>query len=77
MLNLILYVSFYCSHFKFSMLIPLDNLQNESSEFGQNSNFNLWQFFFNCAFYLVFVIALKIITELSFCYSNFEWPDMA
>ena len=36
-------LSFYCSHFKFSMMIPVDGV--------------LFFAFFNCAFHLVFVVA--------------------
>ena len=41
---------FYCSHFKFSMIILLDSLFNISSGFGQNVFY--FRHFFNCAFSL-------------------------
>ena len=63
-------LSFYCSHFKFSMMIPVDGVLNISSRFGQIHKF-LFFAFFNCAFHLVFVVAT---TNLSFYCSHFEWP---
>ena len=39
MLKLIPDLSFYCSHLKFAMMIPLDGLVNVNSGFGHSSNF--------------------------------------
>ena len=51
----------YCSNFKFSMMIPLDNLLNISYRFGQNCNSVFSAFFFQLyPFYLMFVVASKI-----------------
>ena len=70
MLKLIPHLSLYCSHFKFSSIIPLDDI---SSEFGQNCNFLFLAFFFSIVpFYFVFMAALKIIPDLSFYYSHFN-----
>ena len=47
MLKLIPNLSFYCSHFWFSMMIPLDDLLNISSGFDQNYTFLFLAFFFS------------------------------
>ena len=52
MLKFIPHLSFYCSHFLFSMMIFLDGLLNVSSRFGQNCNFLFLAIFFNHAFSL-------------------------
>ena len=42
MLKLVTDLSFYCRHFEFFMMIPLDGLFNISSGFGQNCKIALW-----------------------------------
>ena len=57
------------------MMIPLDDLPNVYFEFGQNFLF-LAVFCQLCLFVLVFVVELKIIPDLSFYRSYFEWPEI-
>ena len=60
------------------MIIPLDDLLNRSSGFGQNCNFLLLAIFSNVPFHVVFVVAsnTKLIPDLSFYCSHFEWPEI-
>ena len=73
MLKFIADLSFYCSPFEFMIMIPLDNLLNTGSGFGQNCNFLFLGNFLNCAFHLVCVVAT---TTLSCYCSHFEWPEI-
>ena len=72
MLKFIPDLRFYCSCFKFTMMIPLDGLVNTNSEFGQKIKFSIFDNFFNYAFHKVFVVAT---TNLSSYCNHFEWPD--
>ena len=56
-------------------MIPLDDLLNIRSEFGQNCNSVFLSFFFSIVpFHLVFVVASKIKLITFYC-SHFEWPE--
>ena len=71
---LIPHPSFYCSNFKFSMMILLD-LLNISSGFGPNCNFVFLAFFSTVTFHLFSVVASKIKLIPFYC-SHFEWPEI-
>ena len=60
-------------------MIPLDDLLNVSSWFGQNAIVYVWQLLLTVPFRLAFVVAskLKLVLDLRFHCSHFEWPDMA
>ena len=65
MLKLIPDLSFYCSHFQFPMMIPLDGLLNVSSGFGQNCKFLFKKN--NFAFHLV--------AYFSLWHTDISWPS--
>ena len=50
MLMLIPHLSFHCSQFWFSTMLPLDGLLNIVRDLAEISIFYFWHFFFNCAF---------------------------
>ena len=68
--------SFYCSNFKFPMMIPLDDILNISSGFGPNYNFVFLAFFFSIVhLYLIFVVASKLKLIPFYC-NHFGWPKI-
>ena len=70
-LKLIPHLSFYCSHFWFCMMIPLDGLLNISPGFCQNCKFLFLANFFTCVFSLSVCGSIWYKVDCS----HFQWYE--